>query len=49
MVCNPVKTECDIFNLNKKTLLYDDDNHWSFSGEQYFGSLISKKLFPELY
>ena len=49
MVCNSVKARCNIFNSNKKTLLYDDNNHWSFNGEQYFGNLISNKLFPELY
>lgn len=38
LLCSNQKRECLVTD-SQGNLLYDDDNHWTFAGEKYFGKL----------
>lgn len=49
LTCDNKIKSCNVFKGNNGILLYDNDNHWSFEGEKFFGNLLGKKIFPHLY
>jgi peptidoglycan/LPS O-acetylase OafA/YrhL len=47
LVCQHADSKCSIVDSNN-VLLYRDDNHWSYEGEQYFGSRFVEKVINNL-